>query len=149
MDSKSNNRAFLITISILFSIMIILFIYLGIYFSNMTKAPFTCDITNNSILINGWGNANINLNNIESVSLIDAPLKVVSNNGGGAIGKKIYGDEKISTYGYAKCFVENLTHKSIFIKATDANYIINFNSTEQTVNKFNEIKQKLFTVKVI
>ena len=45
--------------------------------------------------------------------------------------------------GNVKCFIENSTQKSIFIKTNNHNYIINFNSVEETFEKFNKIKSIL------
>lgn len=143
MENKAKNKPLVIFILILFSIVMILFIYLGVYFSKMTKSPFSFTLSQNEITIDGWGSAKIDINDIKEVQLIKEPLKVISNNGGGTIGNKIFGDENIENYGNVKCFVENLTQKSIIIKTNNYNYIINFNSNEETIKKFNQIKSVL------
>lgn len=143
MENELKKNPIVIIILILLCITMILVVYLGVYFSKMTKTPFNITISQSSIIIEGWGDAKINLSDIEGVDLVDGNLKVVSNDGGGTIGNKIFGDENIENYGDVKCFIENSTQKSIFIKTNNHNYIINFNSVEETFEKFNKIKSIL------
>ncbi|MFR5264811.1 PH domain-containing protein [Clostridium sp.] len=143
MENELKKNPIVITILILLCITMILVVYLGVYFSKMTKTPFNIAISQSSIIIEGWGDAKINLSDIEGVDLVDGNLKIVSNDGGGTIGNKIFGDENIENYGNVKCFIENSTQKSIFIKTNNHNYIINFNSVEETFEKFNKIKSIL------
>lgn len=139
-NMKSSNKYLLITTSILFVIVVILCCYLGFYFSNMIKTPFNLTVNQKEISINGWGNATIPLNSIESIQLTTSPLNASFNDGGGEMGNKIFGDEHLSNYGSTKCFIENLNEKAIYLKTTNKAYVINFNSEENTIALYNKLK---------
>lgn len=108
-----------------------------------SRKPFNFEIESNSIKITGWGNADINFPDIKSISLINAPLSVNFNLGGGNINNIIFGKEYIENFGSSICFVEDLNKPSIYIKTISKNYFINFSSPEKTINYFNILKEKL------
>ena len=110
--------------------------------TNIDK-PFKVKISQNEIKIIGWWGATINSNNIKSVDMINPPLDVDSQDMGGKIGNKIFGNVNLNNYGKAKCFVENASDKAIEIKTKKENYILNFSSNEETLKEYNKIKKNL------
>ncbi|WP_436513831.1 PH domain-containing protein [Clostridium thermobutyricum] len=106
-----------------------------------TSKPFKVDVNNTNIIIDGWGSAKINLNDIKEIKLLKKAPEVEWNDGGGNIGNKIFGDEHLNELGSTNCFVENDNEDVIYIKTGNEKYLIGFNNDNKTISLFNKIKK--------
>ncbi|MDZ5252713.1 PH domain-containing protein [Clostridium sp. LIBA-8841] len=136
---EEHKKFFAIIILMIFIVVMGIAAGLYFYFSNMIKNPFIINLSKNEIRISGWGDAKINLNDIKSMKVVDGPLNIQWNKGGGNFGDKIFGEESLENFGVSKCFVENLNNESIYIKTKSDNYMINLGSNEETLKEYYKI----------
>lgn len=140
--NKRDKILLIITISVL--VLVMIFVFAGtLFFKNMTKKMFVMELSSNSIIIKGWGNAKINFSDIENIELLQNPLTVLKNSGGGEINGKIFGNETLSNYGLTKCFVANKNNNTIYIKTKLGNYAINLSLNNETKQMYNNLKLRI------
>ncbi len=111
------------SLKVIIAIVIIAVVVVIMSMKNTSK-PFKVEVNNTNIIIDGWGSAKINLNDIKEVKLLEKAPEVEWNDGGGNIGNKIFGDEHLNELGSTNCFVENDNEDVIYIKTGNEKYLI-------------------------
>lgn len=140
-DKKTDSRK-IISMFVVVIVVIIMVVVMTYSSLSNTEKPFKIDVNSKNIIIDGWGSAKINLNDVKEVKLLKEAPNVEWNNGGGSIGNKIFGNEHLSNLGSTHCFVENSNEDVIYINTSNTKYLIGFNDSDKTVSVFNTIKKE-------
>lgn len=133
-DKKSKSTTILVIVLVLVGIIAAITALCSI----PTK-PYTLTFANNIISIDGWGSTSINLNTLSSITLLNTSPNIISNDNGGFVNNKIFGNENLENYGDAHCYVENASAKAIYLSTTKGKYLIALENSKDTTNLYDEI----------
>jgi hypothetical protein len=100
-------------------------------------------LTDEKIEVGGLYKRDINLKDIESISLEESMPKVINKTNGMNVGYSLRGSFKLEEEGVSTLFVQQNSPPFIYISTGDRLYVINFKERDMTAELYKQIEMKI------
>lgn len=143
MEKKSYDKIIYILIFVVVCIILIADVIVGSIWTSRMSKPLNISVTNSNIVISNWGNDSIALKSIDKIELLNKSPETYGSDNGDSNYNKLYLGVHLKGFGVAKCFVENINCKNIYIKTKDQRYLLGLNNNSESEKLYDKIERKI------